>query len=78
MVFFLALLPTVIGLQAMSLSAFVEGALAMCLILSTVAALYSVAASRARHFFREARAVKWLNRTSGTVMAGAAVGVSVQ
>ena len=39
---------------------------------------YAVAALRARHLFANARAVRWLNRGSGTVMVGAAVAVAAQ
>jgi threonine/homoserine/homoserine lactone efflux protein len=78
MVFYLALLPTVIDLQGMTLSAFARIALAITLILSAVLTTYAVAAARARRIFRNERAIKWLNRTSGTVMAGAAVGVAAQ
>ena len=78
MVFYLALLPTVIDLQGMTLSAFARIALAITLILSAVLTTYAVGAARARRIFRNERAIKWLNRTSGTVMAGAAVGVAAQ
>lgn len=78
MVFYLALLPTVIDLQSMNLGAFAWIALAITLILSAVLTTYAVAAARARRIFRNERAVRWLNRVSGTVMAGAAAGVAAQ
>jgi threonine/homoserine/homoserine lactone efflux protein len=78
MVFYLALLPTVIDLPALTLAAFSQFALAIVIILSTVLTSYALAAARARRVFRNERALKWLNRTSGTVMAGAAVGVAAQ
>lgn len=78
MVFFLALLPTVIDLRELTGDAFVQIAIALCVILSGVLMTYALAAMRARRLFRDARAVQWLNRGSGTVMAGAAVAVATR
>ena len=78
MVFFLALLPTVIDLRGLTVTKYVEIAVAICVILSCVLTAYAVAALRARHLFASARAVRWLNRGSGTVMVGAAVAVAAQ
>jgi threonine/homoserine/homoserine lactone efflux protein len=75
-VFFLALLPTVIDLQEMTMSAFARIAAAICIILSGVLTMYTVAAIRSRRLFKNSRAVQWLNRGSGTVMAGAALAVA--
>jgi len=58
--------------------AFLEVAGAMCVILTSVLTAYSVAALRARRLFRNPRAVRWLNRGTGTVMAGAAVAVATR
>ena len=52
--------------------------MAICLILSGVLSGYSLAALRARRFFRSTRAVRWLNRGTGTVLAGAAVAVATR
>lgn len=78
MIFFLALLPTVIDLTALTVPAFLEIAAAMCVILTLVLSAYAAAARRARHFFRSKPAVRWLNRSTGTVMAGAAVAVATR
>jgi threonine/homoserine/homoserine lactone efflux protein len=78
MVFFLALLPTVVELRGMTIGAFALIAGCICLILSGVLATYATVALRARRLFNNARAVQWLNRASGTVMAGAAAGVAAQ
>jgi threonine/homoserine/homoserine lactone efflux protein len=78
MVFYLALLPTVIDLQGMTASAFAEIGAAIFIILSGVLTMYSVIAVRARRLFGDTRAVQWLNRASGTLMAGAAAGVAAQ
>ncbi len=78
MIFFLALLPTVLDLTKMSLAAFMEVAAAICLILTTVLSIYAGAAMRARRLFKSVRAVRWLNRGTGTVMAGAAIAVATR
>jgi threonine/homoserine/homoserine lactone efflux protein len=78
MIFFLALLPTVIDLTKMSVSVFLQVAAAICIILSSVLTAYAVAALRARRLFKSSRAVRWLNRGTGTVMAGAAVAVATR
>jgi len=77
-VFYLALLPTVVDLQQLTLSAFLEVALALCLILSAVLIGYALAALRARRLFRNPRALRWLNRSTGAVLAGAAVVVAAR
>jgi threonine/homoserine/homoserine lactone efflux protein len=78
MVFFLALLPTVIDLRGITPLQYVEIALAICIILTSVLTAYAIAALRARRLFSNARAVRWLHRGTGTVMAGAAVAVATQ
>ena len=78
MIFFLALLPTVIDLATLSVSAFVEIGAAMAVILTLVLSAYASAAQRARRLFRSPPAIRWLNRGTGTVMAGAAVAVATR
>jgi threonine/homoserine/homoserine lactone efflux protein len=77
-IFYLALLPTVLDLTNMTVMAFLEVAAAICVILSAVLTAYSIAAFRARRLFKSRRAVRWLNRSTGTVMAGAAVAVATR
>ena len=76
MVFYVALLPTVIDLNRLTPAVFIEVAVAICMILTAVLGLYALAALRARRFFRAERPARILNRISGTVMAGAAVAVA--
>ncbi len=76
MVFFLALLPTVLDLTKITVSDFLKVALAILIILSSVLSIYALAALRARRLFKSSRAVRWLNRGTGTAMAGAAVAVA--
>jgi threonine/homoserine/homoserine lactone efflux protein len=78
MVFYLALLPTVVDLPNLTRSAFFELALALCIILCSVLIAYSVAALRARMLFRSPRALRWLNRSTSTVLASAAVAVAAR
>jgi len=77
-VFFLALLPTVVQLDTLSLAGFAEIAALIVVILSVVYASYATAAARARRLFTSTRAVRRLNRGTGVVMAGAAVAVATR
>ena len=77
-VFFLALLPTVVRLDTLSLAGFAEIAAMIVVILSAVLASYAAAAARARRLFTSPRAVRRLNRGTGVVMAGAAAAVATR
>jgi threonine/homoserine/homoserine lactone efflux protein len=72
-VFFLALLPTVIDLRALTPFGFAELASIVAIIASSVLTAYALAAGRARRLFTSPRAVRAVNRGSSAVMAGAAV-----
>lgn len=76
MVFFIALLPTVIALNRLTLAAFLQIAVLICVILSSVLTLYTLAAMHGRQFFQAERPARILNRVTGTVMVGAAVAVA--
>jgi threonine/homoserine/homoserine lactone efflux protein len=78
MIFYLALLPTVVDLPNLTLAAFLEVALALGLILCAVLLAYAIAALRSRRLFRSSRALRWLNRSTGTVLAGAAIAVAAR
>lgn len=77
-VFFLALLPTVIHLETLSLADFLEIAAAMAVILPAVLGTYALAATRARRFFKSARSVRIINRSTGAALASAAVVVATR
>ena len=77
-VFFLALLPTVVHLDTLSLAGFAEVAALIVVILSAVLGSYAVAAVRARRLFTSPLAVQRLNRGTGAVMAGAALTVAAR
>jgi threonine/homoserine/homoserine lactone efflux protein len=78
MIFFVALLPTVIPLGSLHLSDYFMIALAIAIILPLVLISYAMAASRARRFFRSPKSVRLLNRGAGTAMAGAAIAVATR
>ncbi|WP_201859337.1 LysE family translocator [Microvirga soli] len=78
MVFYLALLPTFLDLTRITLLGFAELALATLTVLGVVFAGYIALAARARRLFTSPRAIRILNRTTGTVMAGAAAAVAAR
>lgn len=78
MVFFLALMPTVIHLETLSVAAFLEMAVVITIIQPIVLSGYVYAASRARKLFRSPRAVRAMNRGTGVAMASAAVAVATR
>jgi threonine/homoserine/homoserine lactone efflux protein len=75
MIFFVALLPTVVDLETLSALGYVEIGAAIAIILPAILGTYVLAAARARVWFQSPRANRLLNRTSGTLMAAAAVAV---
>ena len=76
--FFLALLPTVVDLASMNLLRFLEISAAICIVLAAVLVSYVFLAARAREMFTTPKAVRRLNRSSGVAMAGAAVVVATR
>ena len=76
MIFFVALLPTVVQLRTLRLLDYVFIGGAIAVILPCVLGAYALAASHARKFFRNARSIRLLNRGAGTAMAGAAIAVA--
>jgi threonine/homoserine/homoserine lactone efflux protein len=76
--FFLALLPTVIDLTSLDALRFLEISAVMCVVLPSVLGAYAFLAARARALFTTPEAVRRLNRGSGMAMAGAAVVVATR
>ncbi len=76
--FYLALLPNLIDLARAGIVGSIELASICVAILTVVYGAYVVAAAHARALFRSPRAMRLLNRTSGTLMAGAAVAVATK
>ena len=77
-VFFLALLPTVVRLDTLSPAGFLQIAALSVVILSAVLTTYALAASRARRLFTSPRSLRALNRGTGAMMAGAAMAVAAR
>jgi len=78
MVFFLALLPTVVPLERLGPLEFLEIVMIICVLLPLVLGSYVIAAARAKRFFRSPRALRNLNRSTSVAMAGAAVAVATR
>ena len=78
MIFFVALLPTVVNLETLPPTGYFEIAGAIAVILPAILGIYAIAATRARIWFQSPRASRLLNRSSGTLMAAAAVAVAAR
>jgi threonine/homoserine/homoserine lactone efflux protein len=78
MVFFLAVLPTVVELKHLTVGGFLEIALVICSVLPTVLGSYAYFAGRARKHLTRPQSVRWVQRGTGVVMAGAAVAVATR
>lgn len=76
--FFMALLPAIVDLAQLSVAGFAEVALLIAIILPAVLMGYAFFAHAARGVFRSPRALKALNRVSGTAIAGAAAVIAVR
>jgi threonine/homoserine/homoserine lactone efflux protein len=72
MVFYLALLPTIIDLAGITLIAWLELTGTMLMILAVIDLGYIVLAARARRLLRSPRALRLANRTSATLLGAAA------
>jgi threonine/homoserine/homoserine lactone efflux protein len=77
-VFFLALLPTVVQLERLTYTGYLQIALCIALIVPLILGSYALAAARARNFFASQQALRRLQRGTGVVMAGAAMLVAVR
>jgi threonine/homoserine/homoserine lactone efflux protein len=71
-VFYLAILPTVVPLGEMNPLAFAELTAIVVICLLIVGCAYAWLASAAREMFRSEKALGRLNKTAGAMMAGAA------
>lgn len=78
MVFYLALLPSLIDLQAVTLLGWLELSLVTLSVLAVVFGSYVLLAARTRRLFTSPRAVRMINRGTGTVMASAAVAIAAK
>jgi threonine/homoserine/homoserine lactone efflux protein len=78
MIFFLALLPTVVRLEELTVVGFIEIVIAISIVLPLVLGGYVLLAARARRLFKTPRAVRAINRGTGAAMACAAVAVATR
>ena len=78
MVFYLALLPSLIDLHAVTLLGWLELSLVTLGVLAIVFGSYVLLAARTRQLFTSPRAVRMINRGTGTVMASAAVAIAAK
>lgn len=78
MVFFVAILPNVVALERMTPLVFVEVGAVLVLVITTCMVSCALMAERARRFVSSPRAMRFVNRGTGAVMAGAAVAVATR
>ncbi len=78
MVFYLALLPSIINLETITLLGWAELALTLLVVLIGIDLTWSLLAVKARTFLRTPRAVRVTNRASATLMTGAAVAIATR
>ncbi len=78
MIFYLALLPNLVDLAHVDGLAYVELALVTLAVLAVVFGFYILVTLRARSLITSPRALRIVNRTSGAVMAGAAVAIATR
>jgi threonine/homoserine/homoserine lactone efflux protein len=78
MLFFLAVLPTVVSLETLNALGHFEILGAIVVILPVTLGGYVLIAARARAWLRSPRAIKIMNRSSGTLIAAAAVAVATR
>lgn len=76
--FYLALLPTFLDLDAVSPGGLVATGAVIALVLLIVCGTYAFLASRARRVFQSGKAMRRLNRVSGALMVGAGVFVATR
>lgn len=77
-IFFLALLPTVVRLEELTVAGFLEIVAVISVVLPLVLGGYVLLAARARRIFKSERAVRNINRSTGAAMACAAVAVATR
>lgn len=78
MMFYVALLPTIIDINAVTLSGWAELVAVMFAVLVVVDIAWVLFAAKARTLLKSSRTVKIANRTSAGLMAGAAVAIAAK
>jgi threonine/homoserine/homoserine lactone efflux protein len=78
MVFYLALVPTLIDVDRIDFLSWAELTVTMLAVLVTIDCAWALAAARARRLLTNRRAVRIANKTSAAMMAGAAVAIAAK
>jgi threonine/homoserine/homoserine lactone efflux protein len=78
MMFYLALLPTIIDLASVTLVGWLELTATMAVVLVAIDLAWVVAAAQARKLLRSPRAMRIANRVSATTMGGAAAAIAAR
>ncbi|WP_378947086.1 LysE family translocator [Mesorhizobium sp. ANAO-SY3R2] len=78
MMFYLALLPTIIDLASVNLVGWLELTLTMAVVLVAIDLAWVFAAAQARRLLKSKRAMRIANRVSATTMAGAAAAIAAR
>lgn len=78
MMFYVALLPSIIDLNGVTLFGWLELVAAMLIVLATVDIVWITLANRARQFLKSPRALRIANRVSAGTMAGAAAAIATR
>jgi threonine/homoserine/homoserine lactone efflux protein len=78
MMFYLALLPTIVDLATVTVAGWAELTLTMLAVLMAVDCCWAFAAAQARRLLKSPRAVRIANRISAGTMAGAAAAIAAR
>jgi threonine/homoserine/homoserine lactone efflux protein len=78
MMFYMALLPTILDLAHVSLIGWGELTLTLFVVLATIDLSYVLLAARARQFIRSSKAMHLANKCSAVAMGGAAVAMATR
>ncbi|MGC2857674.1 LysE family translocator [Novispirillum sp. DQ9] len=76
--FYLAILPTILDLNAITLPGLLTAGAVVVVVLLAVCGAYALLAARARTLLRSEAAMRRLNRTSGVLLIGAGVAVATR
>lgn len=78
MVFYMALLPSLVDLAHVSLAGWLELSIVAVAVCIACDMAWALTASKARQFLKSRRAVQAANRTSAVVMGGAALAIAIK
>lgn len=78
MMFYLALLPTIIDIASVTVVGWLELTLTMAVVLVAIDLAWVLAAAQARKLLKSRRAMKIANRVSAATMAGAAAAIAAR